>query len=215
MPDTHRSLSQPGSRASQPPGLYGALLPGYAYIGSRPWSGAQVVCHLTGAVRPLHKGCALPGFVDELWRALMRESWLPATRPDAQDAEDVPATFSVDVQPERDLVRVYPVGDLDLATVGQVRAQLEELQATGFSRLILDLRRTTFLDSSALHMVVEIHTAAANDGFEFAIAPGPPTVQRAFELTGLDTRLPFTRPCPGENGRARAEAEVGRTPSRK
>ena len=144
----------------------------------------------------------------------MRQSWWPATRPGAQGADEVPETFRVDVQPERDLVRVYPVGELDLATVEEVRAQLKELQATGFSRLILDLRRTTFLDNSALHMVIEINTAAANDGFEFAIAAGPPTVHRTFELTGLDTRLPFTRPGPGQNGRAPADADAGRTPSR-
>jgi anti-anti-sigma factor len=132
----------------------------------------------------------------------MRDSWLSATRSGTQASEEVPARFRVDVQPERDLVRVYPIGDLDVATVGEVRAHLEELRAAGFSHLVLDLRRTTFLDSSALHMVVDIDSAAANDGFEFTIAPGPPTVQRAFELTGLDTRLPFDGSGPGGNGRA-------------
>jgi anti-anti-sigma factor len=116
----------------------------------------------------------------------MRASWWSESRSDPQAAE-----FRVDVEPERDLVRVYPVGDLDLTTVAEVRAQLEELRAVGFTHLILDLGRTTFLDSSALHMVVEINARAAHDGFEFTISPGPPAVQRAFEVTGLDTRLPF------------------------
>jgi anti-sigma B factor antagonist len=134
----------------------------------------------------------------------MRESWSPATRSDPQAAEEIPGRFRVEVRPERDLVRVYPVGDLDLATVAEVRAQLEELKAAGFSHLVLDLRRTTFLDSSALHMIVEINSAAANDGFAFTITPGPSTVHRAFELTGLDTRLPFDGAGAGNDGRARS-----------
>jgi anti-anti-sigma factor len=132
----------------------------------------------------------------------MRESWSSATRSNPRAVEEIPARFRVEVQPERDLVRVYPVGDLDLATVAEVRAHLDELGAAGFSHLILDLCRTTFLDSSALHMVVELNSAAANDGFEFTIAPGSPTVQRVFELTGLDTRLPFDGAAPRDNGRA-------------
>lgn len=132
----------------------------------------------------------------------MRDPRSSATRSNPPAAEEIPAQFRVDVQPERDLVRVYPVGDLDLATVADVRAQLQELRAAGFSHLILDLRRTTFLDSSALHMVVEINATAANDGFDFTITPGPPTVQRAFELTGLDTRLPFDGVGFGTDGTA-------------
>jgi anti-anti-sigma factor len=134
--------------------------------------------------------------------ALMRDPRTSAARSTPPAAEEIPAQFRVDVQPERDLVRVFPVGDLDLATVADVRAQLDELKAAGFSHLILDLCRTTFLDSSALHMVVEINEAAANDGFAFTITPGPPIVQRAFELTGLDTRLPFDGAGPGNDGTA-------------
>jgi anti-anti-sigma factor len=132
----------------------------------------------------------------------MRESWSSATRSNPLAVREIPARFRVEVQPERDRVRVHPVGDLDLTTVAEVRAHLEELITAGFSDLILDLRRTTFLDSSALHMLVEINSAAANDGFELTIAPGPPNVQRAFELTGLDTQLPFDGAGPRDDGRA-------------
>jgi hypothetical protein len=41
-----------------------------------------------------------------------------------------PPAFSVDVRPERDVVRVCPVGEVDLDTVGVVRAQLDELTVT-------------------------------------------------------------------------------------
>jgi stage II sporulation protein AA (anti-sigma F factor antagonist) len=130
----------------------------------------------------------------------MRDSWLSEIRLGPELHGEIPAAFRVEVEPERDAVRVCPIGEVDLGSVDEVRTQLEELRATGFSRLILDLRRTTFLDSSGLRMAVEVNAAAASDGFEFAIIPGPPPVQRVFELTGLSSQLPFAVPGSGANG---------------
>jgi anti-anti-sigma factor len=106
-----------------------------------------------------------------------------------------PPVFRVDVRPERDVVRVCPVGEVDLDTVGVVRAQLDELTAAGFTRVILDLRNVTFLDSSGLHLVIEAQTAAASDGWEFGMIEGPANVQRVFEIAGLSERLPFVDPA--------------------
>ena len=99
--------------------------------------------------------------------------------------------FRVDVTRERGAVRVSPVGELDIATIGRLRGQLDEAMASGAGPVILDLRETTFLDSSALHLAVETHNRAVRDGTGFAIIPGPPLVQRAFNIAGLSDRLPF------------------------
>jgi len=104
----------------------------------------------------------------------------------------VPPEFRVDVQPERDVARVSPVGEVDISTVDDVRAAIEELRIAGFKRLILDLRQATFLDSCGLRLAVDATSHSAADGFEFAIVPGPPGVQRVFEVAGLSSRLPFT-----------------------
>jgi hypothetical protein len=64
-------------------------------------------------------------------------------------------------------------------------------------------REATFLDSSGLRLIVEVYMASAADGFELAIVPGPPDVQRAFDVTGLSSRLPFV----DERHLARARAE--------
>ena len=114
----------------------------------------------------------------------------------------VPADFRVEVAREREAVRVCPIGDVDLDTVEEVRTQLEELKSAGFTALILDLRGTTFLDSSGLRLAMDTHKESTADGFEFAIFPGPPSVQRAFELTGLTAHLPFEDP-PSRNGSAK------------
>jgi anti-anti-sigma factor len=99
--------------------------------------------------------------------------------------------FRVDVARERDAVRVSPVGELDMATIRYLREALYEAMAAGAARVILDLRETTFLDSSALHLAVDAHERAVRDTTGFAIIPGPPLVQRAFDIAGLSDRLPF------------------------
>jgi anti-anti-sigma factor len=107
-------------------------------------------------------------------------------------AGEIPAAveFRVDVAQEHDAVRISPAGEVDLATVGRVRARVDEALAAA-ARLILDLRATTFADSSVLHLAVKTQERAARDEIPFAIIPGPPVVQRTFEVAGLSDRLPF------------------------
>ena len=97
--------------------------------------------------------------------------------------------FRVDVARENDTVRISPVGELDVATIGTLRERVHEAMTAG--RLILDLRATTFVDSSALHLAVETYEWALQNGAEFAIIPAPPHVQRTFDVAGLTSRLPF------------------------
>jgi anti-sigma B factor antagonist len=121
----------------------------------------------------------------------VRESWLSGDGFGSSSA-GAASEFRVEVEPERDAVRVCPIGEVDLSTVGEVRARLDELRSAGFSRLILDLRRATFLDSSGVRLALDVHAASAADGTEFAIVPGPPAVQHTFEVAGLNDELPFT-----------------------
>jgi anti-anti-sigma factor len=106
------------------------------------------------------------------------------------EATSAPVKFRVDVTQGHGGVRVCPVGEVDLATVRELRARLEEAMASGARRVILDLRETTFLDSSGLHLAVEAAASAASNGTEFAIIAGPPDVQRTFDVAGL-SELPF------------------------
>jgi anti-anti-sigma factor len=109
--------------------------------------------------------------------------------------------FRVDVEPERDVVRVCPCGDIDIATVAIVRERVQELAAAGFRHVVLDLRGVTFVDSSGLHAIVGLDASSRADGWRFAIVAGCPAVQRAFEVTGLRSRLPFVEATPiGERG---------------
>jgi anti-sigma B factor antagonist len=93
--------------------------------------------------------------------------------------------FHCDVMSEGDVVHVRPFGELDIATTPQVAAPLDETRADGHRKVVLDLAGLTFVDSSGMRAIVEAHHAAARHGIEFAVLPGPPAVQRAFEVAGL------------------------------
>jgi anti-anti-sigma factor len=98
--------------------------------------------------------------------------------------------FTCRVKQERNHVVVAPRGELDMATVGAVEQELRRLRKTEAGTIVLDLGGLTFMDSTGLHLVARWTAEASRDGFDFELAPGPPAVQRVFELSGM-TDLPF------------------------
>ena len=56
---------------------------------------------------------------------------------------------------------------------------------------MLDLRGVTFVDSTGLHLVLEVDAASRAQRWEFGLIGGPADVQRVFDLTGSRARLPF------------------------
>jgi anti-anti-sigma factor len=107
--------------------------------------------------------------------------------------------FRVGVAHEHGGVCICPIGDVDLATIGHLRERVAETMAGAADRVILDLRATTFLDSTGLHLVLDTDAWAKRNGTEFLIIAGPPAVQHTFEAAGLTGRLPFvegTQPLP-------------------
>jgi anti-sigma B factor antagonist len=99
--------------------------------------------------------------------------------------------FRCELEPERERVRIRPIGEIDLATVPVVEAHLSELTAAGFKQLTLDLRTVSFLDSTGLRLILEWDARSRADGFAFSLIAGPPTVQRLFDLTDTTARLTF------------------------
>jgi anti-sigma B factor antagonist len=93
------------------------------------------------------------------------------------------------VQPRDDFTIVQPHGELDIGTVETWHAALDGIEPVG--RLVLDLRGLSFIDSTGLHLLVELHQRAQRDGFQLTlIAPAAPA-GKAIQLSGLDQTLPF------------------------
>ena len=102
--------------------------------------------------------------------------------------------FRIDVEPERESVRVAPVGELDIATVEKLRAEVDRLREAGFTDLVLDLRGVRFLDSTGLRLVLELDGAARADSHVLCVIRGSDVVHRIFEVTQVAERLNFVDP---------------------
>jgi anti-sigma B factor antagonist len=76
-------------------------------------------------------------------------------------------------------------GDLDLASAPSLKRALAELQATGSRHVVVDLSRVSFIDSTALGVLVGAQRSL-DPGTKLAIACAEENVLRIFELTGLD-----------------------------
>ena len=84
--------------------------------------------------------------------------------------------------------RLALVGELDLATLHVLEQELDQIAPTE-KRLVLDLRRLEFVDSSGLHALLRADRRLSDAGGQLTIVRGPRAVERLFRLTGLDTRL--------------------------
>ena len=128
----------------------------------------------------------------------------PYSDADAPQArgDDGAGRFRIDLQPEAHGARVRPLGEIDLATVDDVRRKIDESVAAGCERVVLDLRGVTFMDSNGLHLALDADTDARDGGWQLLITDGPRPVRRVFEVTGLRARLPFVDPSLTPNGSA-------------
>ncbi|GAB4275426.1 MAG: hypothetical protein Kow0056_04940 [Coriobacteriia bacterium] len=83
-------------------------------------------------------------------------------------------------------------GDLDLAVVPELREQLSQVVETGCEHIVLDMERVTYLDSTALGLIVWLDRQLAPDG-RVALVGMNPDVKRIVELSGLLGTAPTLR----------------------
>jgi anti-anti-sigma factor len=113
------------------------------------------------------------------------EPWYPP--PDGE-------LFRCEVVRDGERVRVRAIGELDVGTVPALAAEVVQLRDAGTRHLIIDLSELSFLDSSGLRCILDCYAEASRDSHTLALIPGPPAVQRVFELTGTTEHLPFIAP---------------------
>lgn len=101
-----------------------------------------------------------------------------------------PGNFDVATHRSEWALVVAPRGEIDLATVDLVRDAVEREKQAG-EDLVLDLRDVGFMDTSGLRYVLELNDRASRDGFNLHLVKGPTAVQRVFEVSGVEPRLPF------------------------
>src|SRR3954453_13768419 len=158
------------------------MLPGPSRCISAPWDLARAQVH---GVRVISKSCGRAGGGSAVGR---RRAYSP-TEPvsSARGAMPPLPDFSVDVLRHPGAVVVAPRGDVDMATVDQLRAASDVPDGS----LVLDLRAVEFLDTSGINFILERQRHADAHGLSFTVVRGPEHVQRLFDIAGLNPRLRF------------------------
>jgi anti-anti-sigma factor len=83
-------------------------------------------------------------------------------------------------------------GDFDMQATFTIEPALERtLDEPGVRALVVDLSGLRFIDSTGIGVLVRIESEATRRQIRLTIVPGPPDVQRVFEMAGLEDALPF------------------------
>ncbi len=94
--------------------------------------------------------------------------------------------FAIDEQPDGERLVVAVRGEIDLFTAPELKQVLAEGIERGRVRIVIDLTDTTFLDSTALGVLIgAVKRLRARDG-ALALVNVDENVGKTFEITGLD-----------------------------
>lgn len=88
-------------------------------------------------------------------------------------------------------ITIELTGEWDLTGRTAARQAIARALAGRPECVLLDLTRLEFIDAIGLHVTTELAQRSAVQNVRLVIIPGPPAVQRVFELTGASERLPF------------------------
>ena len=80
-------------------------------------------------------------------------------------------------------------GELDISSSASVESRLIELERREPRRLLLDLRRVNFIDSTGLSMIINADGRARKAGRRFTIVSGDGVPRRILRTVGLEDRL--------------------------
>jgi anti-sigma B factor antagonist len=98
----------------------------------------------------------------------------------------IPEAFDIDRRELDARASVIAIkGDLDLSTAPQLKWMLLDALEAGHSRIVVDLSLTTFMDSTALGVLIGVNRNL-DAGSRLAIVCARPNVLKIFELSGMD-----------------------------
>jgi len=82
------------------------------------------------------------------------------------------------------------LGELDIAGAPALEEELLRVEATDAAKIVVDLSRLEFIDSTGIRLVVMAADRCSGHG-RLTLLRGPKQVHRVFEITDLAQRLPF------------------------
>jgi anti-sigma B factor antagonist len=85
-------------------------------------------------------------------------------------------------------------GELDITTSPLLDEALARARATDAVSIVVDLLAVSFIDSTALHVLIR-HARTEDGRARVCLTKGSPQTQRVFELSGALSYLPFVPDC--------------------
>jgi anti-anti-sigma factor len=99
--------------------------------------------------------------------------------------------FSIRSERSGTVHRITPRGELDIATVSQLREEFEAVFSNGNAEtIVVDLTELAFIDSTGVRTLLEMN-AVCKDADRLRIVNGTPSVVRLFDITGVRPFLPI------------------------
>jgi anti-sigma B factor antagonist len=80
---------------------------------------------------------------------------------------------------------VAPTGELDLYTCPEFETELTRVISNGAERVVVDLTQTTFIDSTALGVLLGALESLRNQGGTLSVVSSDEAILRVFEVSGL------------------------------
>jgi len=99
--------------------------------------------------------------------------------------------FKVETTESDGFVRIAVEGELDLATVALLEAEVRRVEATEAELIVIDVSALTFMDSTGLRLLIEAHLRSQQTGNRLRIIEGSVSVQKLLRLTELAEKLPI------------------------
>jgi anti-sigma B factor antagonist len=113
-------------------------------------------------------------------------------------------TFNVDQDVEEGVALVAASGELDLASVDELRTALRTAATTTPSQsVVVDVSDVSFIDSTALAALLRSNDELSSNGVQMVMACPPGPVRRLLTMTSLDDRLILAPDRPGALAQAR------------
>lgn len=94
--------------------------------------------------------------------------------------------FKIHVEATGEINVVAVQGDIDLDTALRFSEGLRSASSAGDGPVVVDLCEVPFMDSTGLHLLLNLLHRLTRQGRRMAVACSPSGVQRLFELTHLD-----------------------------
>lgn len=103
-----------------------------------------------------------------------------------------PAKFEIKELVNGESATLAIVGELDMRTAEKLSECLAEQRANGVTDLTVDLAKLSFMDSSGLKALIDLHDRARAEAWKLKmVAPKYEAAALILRATGADKALPF------------------------